>query len=89
MGDVRIRGWGAAGDLGWVVMAHGELYAAEYGWHQGFERHVLQAVAAIAEPAASSFSMVGPIIRIARTQAASAQSPPKVKPMPVPLLSHA
>jgi GNAT superfamily N-acetyltransferase len=51
MGDVRIREWGAAGDLGWVVMAHGELYAAEYGWHQGFERHVLQAVATIAEPA--------------------------------------
>ena len=48
---MRVREWGAAGDLGWVVMAHGELYAAEYGWGQGFERHALKAVAAVAEPA--------------------------------------
>ena len=51
MGDVRIRQWGAPGDLGWVVMAHGELYAAEYGFDGGFERHVVRAVAALAEPA--------------------------------------
>jgi GNAT superfamily N-acetyltransferase len=51
MGDVRIREWGAPGDLGWVVLAHGELYAAEYGFDGGFERHVVQSVAALAEPA--------------------------------------
>lgn len=51
MGDVQIREWGAPGDLGWVVMAHGELYTAEYGWDSGFERHVVQLVARLAEPA--------------------------------------
>jgi GNAT superfamily N-acetyltransferase len=50
MGDVRIRDWGMPGDLGWVVMAHGELYAAEYGFDGGFERHVVHAVAALAGP---------------------------------------
>ncbi|MHC1562353.1 GNAT family N-acetyltransferase [Actinomycetospora sp. C-140] len=32
MGEVTIRELGAPGDLGWVLMAHGERYAAEYGW---------------------------------------------------------
>lgn len=32
MSAVTIRPIGAPGDLGWVLMAHGELYAAEYGW---------------------------------------------------------
>jgi GNAT superfamily N-acetyltransferase len=32
MGEVTIRELGAPGDLGWVLMAHGELYDAEYGW---------------------------------------------------------
>ncbi|GAA4935040.1 acetyltransferase (GNAT) family protein [Actinomycetospora succinea] len=32
MGEVTIRELGRPGDLGWVLMAHGELYAAEYDW---------------------------------------------------------
>jgi len=32
MGEVTIRGLDRPGDLGWVLMAHGERYAAEYGW---------------------------------------------------------
>ena len=32
-----IRVLGEPGDLGWVVMAHGELYAQEYGWNGELE----------------------------------------------------
>ncbi|MEJ2870855.1 GNAT family N-acetyltransferase [Actinomycetospora sp. OC33-EN08] len=32
MGDVALRAADRPGDLGRVVMAHGELYAREYGW---------------------------------------------------------
>ncbi|NMO93321.1 GNAT family N-acetyltransferase [Actinomycetospora sp. TBRC 11914] len=32
MGDVVLRDADRPGDLGWVLMAHGERYAAEYGW---------------------------------------------------------
>lgn len=32
MGDVVLRDADRPGDLGWMVMAHGERYAAEYGW---------------------------------------------------------
>jgi GNAT superfamily N-acetyltransferase len=35
-----IRPLGEPGDLGWVVMAHGEVYAAEYGWGSAFEEVV-------------------------------------------------
>lgn len=47
MGEVTIRRLGRPGDLGWVVQAHGELYAAEYGWST--EPMVAGIVAAYAE----------------------------------------
>ncbi|MCD2196466.1 GNAT family N-acetyltransferase [Actinomycetospora endophytica] len=32
MADVVVRDADRPGDLGWLLMAHGELYAAEFGW---------------------------------------------------------
>lgn len=43
--NVVIRQATQPGDLGWVVMAHGEAYAEQFGWNTEFEVLVAQIVA--------------------------------------------
>jgi N-acetylglutamate synthase-like GNAT family acetyltransferase len=42
---VVIREASAPGDLGWMIMTHGETYAREYGWDTTFEALVARILA--------------------------------------------
>ena len=42
---VVIRPVGQPGDLGWIIMTHGEVYTAEFGWDASFETLVCRIVA--------------------------------------------
>ena len=44
-GGDMIRELGRPGDLGWVIKAHGELYASEYGWNTAIEGEVARIAA--------------------------------------------
>lgn len=43
--DVTVRPADRPGDLGWAVMAHGEVYARQFGWNTDFEALVAKIVA--------------------------------------------
>jgi GNAT superfamily N-acetyltransferase len=43
--EPSIRPLGQPGDLGWVVMANGEVYASEFGWDTGVDAFMARLVA--------------------------------------------
>lgn len=43
--QVKVRRADRPGDLGWMVMTHGEIYAEQFGWSTEFEALVAQIVA--------------------------------------------
>src|SRR3954447_4066880 len=43
--DVTVRLADRPGDLGWVVMAHGEVYSQQFGWNTDFDALVAKIVA--------------------------------------------
>ncbi|SEH76878.1 Acetyltransferase (GNAT) family protein [Mycolicibacterium rutilum] len=46
---IRLRRADQPGDMGWVVMTHGEIYAEQFGWNTEFEALVARIVADFAE----------------------------------------
>ena len=42
MESVAIRPADQPGDLGWIVLAHGEMYSREFGWSVAFEEMVAE-----------------------------------------------
>ncbi|HJP73957.1 MAG TPA: GNAT family N-acetyltransferase [Pseudonocardiaceae bacterium] len=46
---ITIRPLGQPGDLGWLVLAHGEQYAREFGWNTEFEALVARIAADFAD----------------------------------------